>query len=74
MLITTFKKFSTLFYPPTFFVKQIDTLRINFTTKKGYRPVPLRNLRGFLLKKNGNWSVRAEIKNLPRTYQSGQRS
>ena len=33
------------FTPPAFFVKHFDPLRINFSTKKGYRPVRLRNFR-----------------------------
>ena len=38
------------FTPPAFFVKQIDALRINFSTKKGYRLLLLRKIRRFLLK------------------------
>ena len=39
------------FTPPAFFVKQIDPLRINFSTKKGYRPLLLRKKWGFWVPK-----------------------
>ena len=52
MWITIFKKFSTPFYPPpAFFVKHFDPLRINFSTKKGYRPLLLRKKWGFWVPK-----------------------